>query len=111
MKKIVKHRLQTTVFTILIASLCVSLVAQPKIRTQKGWRIAIQRKDGKQIIFQLEKNQVQGKTTLAVVNAGEKINITDVTSAGDSLFFTMPTFEASFRVKVQANGDMTGTFI
>ena len=73
--------------------------------------MALQRKDGKEIIFQLEKPRVQGKTTLAIVNAGEKINLTDVTSAGDSLFFTMPAFEASFRVKVQPDGNMTGTFI
>ena len=73
--------------------------------------MALQRKDGKEIIFQLEKTRVQGKTALSVVNAGEKINLTDVTSAGDSLFFTMPAFEASFRVKVQPDGNMTGTFI
>lgn len=73
--------------------------------------MALQRKDGKEIIFQLEKTSVQGKTALSVVNAGEKINLTDVTSAGDSLFFTMPAFEASFRVKVQPDGNMTGTFI
>ena len=96
---------------ILFLSLFLSAVAQPKSAIQKVWRMALQRKDGKEIIFQLEKTRVQGKTALAVVNAGEKINLTDVTSAGDSLFFTMPAFEASFRVKVQPDGNMTGTFI
>ena len=96
---------------ILFLSLFLSAVAQPKSAIQKVWRMALQRKDGKEIIFQLEKPRVQGKTTLAIVNAGEKINLTDVTSAGDSLFFTMPAFEASFRVKVQPDGNMTGTFI
>ena len=96
---------------ILFLSFFLSAVAQPKSAIQKVWRMALQRKDGKEIIFQLEKPRVQGKTALAVVNAGEKINLTDVTSAGDSLFFTMPAFEASFRVKVQPDGNMTGTFI
>lgn len=96
---------------ILCLSLFLSTVAQPKSALQKVWRMALQRKDGKEIIFQLEKTRVQGKTALAVVNAGEKIKLTDVTSSGDSLFFTMPAFEASFRVKVQRNGNMTGTFI
>ena len=96
---------------ILFLSLFLSAVAQPKSAIVKVWRMALQRKDGKEIIFQLEKTRVQGKTALAVVNAGEKINLTDVTSAGDSLFFTMPAFEASFRVKVQPDGNMTGTFI
>ena len=96
---------------ILFLSFFLSPVAQPKSAIQKVWRMALQRKDGKEIIFQLEKTRVQGKTALSVVNAGEKINLTDVTSAGDSLFFTMPAFEASFRVKVQPDGNMTGTFI
>lgn len=96
---------------ILFLSLFLSAVAQPKSAIQKVWRMALQRKDGKEIIFQLEKTSVQGKTALSVVNAGEKINLTDVTSAGDSLFFTMPAFEASFRVKVLPDGNMTGTFI
>ena len=96
---------------ILFLSFFLSAVAQPKSAIQKVWRMALQRKDGKEIIFQLEKTRVQGKTALSVVNAGEKINLTDVTSAGDSLFFTMPAFEASFRVKVQPDGNMTGTFI
>ncbi|MEO5996736.1 MAG: TlpA disulfide reductase family protein [Chitinophagaceae bacterium] len=113
MNNIIKHR--PSVFKVLMLivslSLFLSVVAQPKSAIPKGWRIALQRKDGKEIIFQLERNRVQGKTALVVVNAGEKIKLTDVTSAGDSLFFTMPSFEASFRVKVQANGDMTGTFI
>lgn len=113
MNNIIKHRLPGVKVLMLIVSLSLFLpvVAQPKSAIQKGWRIALQRKDGKEIIFQLEKNTVQGKTALVVVNAGEKIKLTDVTSAGDSLFFTMPAFEASFRVKLQPNGDMTGTFI
>lgn len=113
MNNLIRHKVAVVNFTMLI--LCLSLflpvVAQPKSATQKGWRIALQRKDGKEIIFQLEKQRLQGKTALVVVNAGEQIKITDFTSTGDSLFFTMPAFEASFRVKVHANGNMTGTYI
>lgn len=113
MNDIIKHQRAVYKVLILIVSLSLFLpvVAQPKSAVQKGWRVALQRKDGKEIIFQLEKSTAQGKTALVVVNAGEKIKLTDITSAGDSLFFTMPAFEASFRVKVQANGNMTGTFI
>jgi hypothetical protein len=103
MNNIIKHRLPGVKVLMLIVSLSLFLpvVAQPKKEVQKGWRFALQRKDGKEVIFQLEKNTAQGERTLAVVNAEEKIKITDVTSAGDSLFFSMPAFEASFRVKLQ----------
>ena len=113
MDNIFRQRLSAAHVFLFIQSLafCLSTVAQPTNAIQKGWRIALQRKDGKEIIFQLEKNMVQGKTSLVVVNAGEKIKLTDVKSIGDSLFFTMPAFEANFRVKVLANGNMTGTFI
>jgi thiol-disulfide isomerase/thioredoxin len=96
---------------ILCMSLCLPAFPQPKGANEKGWRIALQRKDGKRIIFQLEKARMQGKNALVVVNAGEKIKVTEVTSVKDSLFFTMPAFEANFRVKVEANGNLTGTFI
>ncbi len=41
----------------------------------------------------------------------EKIKITQVTIAGDSMFFATPAFESSFRVKLLMNGDMSGTYI
>jgi thiol-disulfide isomerase/thioredoxin len=113
MNTITKDGVKAASVLMLIGSLLLSItvIAQPLNKIQKGWRIALQRKDGKEIIFQLEKTMVQGKTALAVVNAGEKIKLTDVRSVGDSLFFSMPAFEASFRVKVKANGDLNGTFI
>ncbi|HSU52262.1 MAG TPA: TlpA disulfide reductase family protein [Segetibacter sp.] len=113
MDYIAKHLLGKYKVLMFIVSLWLLMpaVAQPKMAVPKSWRIALQRKDGKEIVFQLEKSTLKGNTVLAVVNGGEKIKITDVTSTGDSLFFTMPAFEVSFKVKEQANGDLTGTFI
>jgi len=62
-------------------------------------------------VFFLERKQEQGKTVLYVINAAEKIQIKDVKTVGDSMFFIMPAFESSFRVKLHANGDMSGTYI
>lgn len=97
--------------TIVSLTLSLHVFAQPKKTTEKGWRITLLRKDGKEIIFHLQKAMVHGKKALQVVNGNEKINITNVTSVGDSLFFTMPAFEANFRLKQQKNGDLAGTFI
>ncbi len=71
----------------------------------------LERKDGKQIVFQLSQQQEQDKTVLYVMNAAERIQITDVKIVEDSIFFAMPAFESSFRVKLQANGDISGTYI
>ena len=85
--------------------------AQVNKQLYNNWRVVLERKDGKQVVFQLERKQEQGKTVLYVINAAERIQITDVKTVGDSMFFAMPAFESSFRVKLQANGDMSGTYI
>ncbi len=93
--------------------ICLFTVAfsEAQVAKYNNWRILLERKDGKQVVFQLERKEEEGKTILYVINAVEKIKITDVKEEGDSLFFAMPVFESSFRVKLQANGDMTGTYI
>lgn len=85
--------------------------AQDKKQLVNNWRAALERPDGKQIVFALQKKQEQGKTVLYILNAEEKIKITDVRTAGDSMFFNLPVFEASFRVKMLADGNLGGTFI
>ena len=84
---------------------------QVKKQIVNNWRMVLERKDGKEVVFQLERTQEEGKTVLYVINAAEKIRITDVRMAGDSMFFDMPAFESSFRVKLQDNSDMSGTYI
>ncbi len=85
--------------------------SQVNKQVYNNWRVVLERMDEKQVVFQLERNQDKDKTVLYVINGAEKIKITDVSTSGDSMFFTMPTFESSFRVKLQDNGDMSGTYI
>ena len=85
--------------------------AQGEKQLNNNWRIVLERQDQKQVIFQLEQQKERGKIILYVINGAEKIRITDVKEVNDSLFFAMPTFEASFRVKMLADGDLNGTYI
>ncbi len=73
---------------------------QVKKQIVNSWRVVLERKDGKQVVFQLERTQEEGKTVLYVINAAERIKITGVKTVGDSMFFAMPAFESSFRVKL-----------
>lgn len=89
-----------------------SVFTEAQVTNQvNNWRVALQRKDGKQVVFQLERKQEHNKTVLYVINAAERIQITAVKIAGDSIFFVMPVFESSFRVRLYANGDISGTYI
>lgn len=85
--------------------------AQDEKKLDNNWRVALDRQDGKQVVFQLQQKQEAGKTVLYIMNAAEKIRITEVQEVGDSLFFSMPTFEASFRVKINGKGNLSGTYI
>ena len=85
--------------------------AQDVKQLYNKWQVVLERKDGKLVPFILERKTEQGKTTLYILNALEKIKITQVTIAGDSMFFATPAFESSFRVKLLTNGDMRGTYI
>ncbi len=94
---------------LLFVCLLTVLFSEAQVRQQvyNNWRVELERKDGKQVVFQLERKQEQGKTVLYVINAAERIKITDVKTARDSMFFTMPAFESSFRVMLDANGNMS----
>jgi len=85
--------------------------AQSEKQLNNNWRIVLERQDGKQVVFQLQQQREEGKMVLDVINGAEKIRITDVKEIGDSLFFAMPTFEASFRLKMLIGGDLSGTYI
>jgi thiol-disulfide isomerase/thioredoxin len=97
---------------LLICLLMVAFTqAQVTQSLYNNWRVVLDRKDGKQVVFMLERKQEHGKTVLYVINAPEKIKITNVKTAGDSIFFVMPAFESSFKVKLHPNGNMSGTYI
>ena len=85
--------------------------AQDAKQLYNSWQVLLERKDGKLVPFMLEKKMEQGKTVLYILNAREKIKITNVTITGDSMFFATPAFESSFRMRLLMNGDMNGTYI
>jgi thiol-disulfide isomerase/thioredoxin len=93
----------------LVASLFVE--AQVAAQLQNNWRVVLKRKDNVEIVFQLEQKSEHAKTVLYIINAAERIKITDVKVMSDSMFFSMPAFESSFRVQLKPNGDMSGTYI
>jgi len=88
-----------------------SLPAQSSASADEQWRIVIKRKDGMQVPFVLQRMHDAGKTALLVINGLETIRVTEVTVRKDSMFFAMPSFESSFRVKVLDNGDLRGTYV
>jgi len=99
--------------TWLLSSLSLlscSVFAQSTLQPG-NWRATLNRADGNPIVFNLDVTQQKGKTSIAVVNGQEKMQIQDIKSDKDSLFIDMPVFESSFRVKVIAKDSLSGTWI
>jgi thiol-disulfide isomerase/thioredoxin len=97
---------------LFLACLLTSVIAESqKKELNDSWRVELERKDGRKVVFQLKEKQENSKTVLYVLNGTEQIKITDVKTAGDSMFFSMPAFESSFRVKHLSNGDLSGVYI
>jgi thiol-disulfide isomerase/thioredoxin len=85
--------------------------AQVKLPMHRSWLVILERNDGKQVPFQMEQQLEKGQMVLYIINAKERIKITNVQTAGDSLFFTLPAFESSFRLQMLPGGDMRGVYI
>ena len=100
---------QTILFFLCMVGL-VSGEAQVSQSAHNSWLVMLQRKDGRQVPFQMEQQSENGKAVLYIINATERIKITNVQTAGDSIFFTMPAFESSFRLQMLPGGDMRGTY-
>lgn len=101
---------QKILFLICLLSFAFAEAQTPQ-KNGSHWRIVLERKDGKNVPFLLQQKEEDDKTVLYVINASERIRITDVIKKGDSLFFSMPAFESSFRVKLLNNGNLSGTYI
>jgi peroxiredoxin len=75
------------------------------------WKATLQRPDGQQIIFNFEVKPANGKPALYVLNATERLLVDDIKQSGDSIWITMPFFDASFAAVITAKGNLQGTFI
>jgi hypothetical protein len=63
---------QTFLFFICLLAVMFS-EAQVNKQLYNNWRVVLERKDGKQVVFFLDRKQEQGKTVLYVINAAERI--------------------------------------
>ena len=75
------------------------------------WKGVIQRPDGEQIVFNFEVKPVNGKKVLYVLNASERLLVDDIRQQGDSLWISMPFFDAHFATVIKSNGSLEGKYI
>ncbi|MBS1667252.1 MAG: TlpA family protein disulfide reductase [Bacteroidetes bacterium] len=86
--------------------------AQPKHTIQDGiWRALLQRKDGKEIVFNFEAKDSAGKKILYIRNASERLLVDSILTNGDSIIITLPFFESQLRAKMNGKNEIRGLWL
>ncbi|AXY77908.1 TlpA family protein disulfide reductase [Paraflavitalea soli] len=99
---------------LLVSSLVIisSAATHAKAELRPGiYKAVIQRTDGQQIVFNFEVASPHGKPVLYVLNASERMLVDDIRQQGDSLWITMPFYDAHFATVIKPNGSLEGKFI
>lgn len=98
------------IFTV-VALLLFHLIASSQTTFPSSWRAHLVRQDSVPVVFILKPEIENGNTILYVLNATEKIKITTVSVTKDSVNFSMPVFESTFKSKRNPDGSLEGVWI
>ena len=79
------------------------------------WRGALKTQTGNNLPFNFIVSDTAGGQQLAIINGDERLKVTDVKFAGDSVFIRMPLFDSEFKLRLAASSDgknyLTGKWI
>jgi thiol-disulfide isomerase/thioredoxin len=76
-----------------------------------NYRAYLVRQDSNTVVFNMQAVKEKGETVLYILNADERIRVIPVTVTNDSVNFSMPTFESTFKAKRNADGSLRGVWI
>ena len=76
-----------------------------------NYRGTLIRQDNHTVVFNMQVAKENGETVIYVINADEKIRVSPVTITNDSVIFSMPVFESSFKTKRFSDGSLRGIWI
>lgn len=75
------------------------------------WQAKLHRNDGADIVFNFDVKNADGKPTLYVINATDRLLVDEVTVKGDSVFIKMPFFDSEFKARLITNKSLEGQWI
>lgn len=96
---------------IISGFLLCTVIATAQAVLPANWKAYLVRQDSNLIVFNLKAATENGKTILYVLNAEEKIKVTAVSVTKDSVNFSMPVFESTFKSKRNPDGTLQGVWI
>jgi thiol-disulfide isomerase/thioredoxin len=88
-----------------------AIVAQSPVTLQNGaWRAILLRKDSIPVVFNIDVSSFGKEKQIIFKNATEKIIATNLTIKKDSVNFTTPVFESTFKTRIQPDGSLKGNW-
>ena len=85
----------------------------PKAQTNlaNNYTAYLVRQDNNTVVFSIEVAKENNETVFYIINADEKIRVNPIMVTADSVNFSMPTFESTFKTKIRADGSLQGIWI
>ncbi len=99
------------ILVLMISAISIHWMEKKPALKPGRWRAAINRPDGQQIVFNFETKDKAGKPVLYIINGSERLLVDSIGFSGDSLFIQMPFFESGFRVKLNGENELEGTWV
>src|SRR5438270_3117626 len=98
--------------TFYLLSFLVLIAWNPKPSQLRNgsWKAILYRNDHLEIPFNFIIDNKQGKKVLYVKNAGEELLVDEVKVINDSVWINLPFFESSIKAKLDAKGNLTGSW-
>jgi len=76
-----------------------------------NYRAVLVRQDNNTVVFNMQVASENGETVIYVINSDERIKVSPVSITNDSVNFSMPVFESSFKTKRNTDGSLRGIWI
>ncbi len=94
---------------LILPLFSITTFAQSKLQTGT-WRGKLKTSSGNILPFNFVVSDTAGKQQIAVINGAERLKVTDVKTAGDSVFIHMPLFDSEFKLE-KDNAGLHGKWI
>ena len=105
-----KNNSMKSVF-VIIGLVVASLPAIAQNDLPRNYRAYLVRQDNNTVVFNMEVAKENGETVIYIKNADERIKVSPVAISNDSVNFSMPVFESTFKTKRNSDGNLQGIWI
>ena len=106
-----KQTISLFILSLLITNLFFANISAQTTIKQGKWLGIIKRIDGKEIPFNFLSTQINGKQLLTILNASERLLVTEIEAKDDSILIKLPFFASSLIVKQTTPTLLSGYYI